>query len=45
MASADSLALIETLVGFDTVSAKSNLALIEFLRGRLAEHGVEARLV
>ena len=24
-----------------TVSAKSNLALIEFLRERLAEHGVE----
>ena len=45
MASADSRALIETLVGFDTVSAKSNLALIEFLEGRLAEHGVEARLV
>ena len=45
MVSADSLALISTLVGFDTVSAKSNLALIEFLSGRLAEHGVEARLV
>ena len=45
MASADSRALIETLVGFDTVSANSNLALIEFLEGRLAEHGVEARLV
>ncbi len=45
MASTDSRALIETLVAFDTVSAKSNLALIEFLRGRLAAHGVEARLV
>ncbi len=45
MISADSRALIETLVAFDTVSAKSNLALIEFLRERLAEHGVEARLV
>jgi acetylornithine deacetylase len=45
MASTDSLALIETLVGFDAVSARSNLALIEFLRGRLAAHGVEARLV
>jgi acetylornithine deacetylase len=45
MVSADSLALINTLVGFDTVSAKSNLALIEFLSGRLGEHGVEARLV
>ena len=45
MVSADSLALISTLIGFDTVSAKSNLALIEFLSGRLAEHGVEARLV
>ena len=45
MISADSRALIETLVAFDTVSAKSNLALIEFLRERLAEHGVAARLV
>ena len=45
MASADSRALIETLVGFDTVSAKSNLALIEFLQDRLAEQGVAARLV
>ena len=45
MISADSRALIETLVAFDTVSAKSNLALIEFLRERLAEHGVEARWV
>ena len=45
MASSDSRALIETLVGFDTVSAKSNLALIEFLQDRLAEHGVSSRLV
>jgi acetylornithine deacetylase len=45
MAAADSRALIETLVGFDTTSAKSNLALIEFLQARLAEHGVAARLV
>jgi acetylornithine deacetylase len=45
MISADSRALIETLVAFDTVSAKSNLALIEFLRERLAAHGVAARLV
>jgi len=45
MTSADSRALIEALVAFDTVSAKSNLALIAFLRDRLAEHGVVARLV
>jgi acetylornithine deacetylase len=45
MISADSRALIETLVAFDTVSAKSNLALIEFLQERLAEHGVESCLV
>ncbi len=45
MISADSRALIETLVAFDTVSAKSNLALIEFLRERLVAHGVAARLV
>jgi len=45
MAAADSRALIEKLVGFDTTSAKSNLALIEFLQARLAEHGVAARLV
>jgi acetylornithine deacetylase len=45
MASPDCRALIESLVGFDTVSAKSNLALIAFLQDRLAEHGVAARLV
>jgi len=45
MASPDSRALIETLVGFDTVSAKSNLALIAFLQDRLAEQGVPARLM
>jgi len=39
------LAMIERLVGFDTVSARSNLALIEFVRDYLAGHGVASRLV
>ena len=37
--------LIERLIAFDTVSAKSNLALIEFVRDFLAGHGVESELV
>ena len=40
-----SLPLIEQLIAFDTVSAKSNLTLIEFVRGYLLENGVECRLV
>ena len=39
-----SLDLIRTLVGFDTTSRESNLALIEWVRGYLAGHGVEATL-
>jgi acetylornithine deacetylase len=39
------LELIERLVGFDTVSSKSNLALIDFVRDYLASWGVESRLV
>jgi acetylornithine deacetylase len=35
--------LIDRLVGFDTISAKSNLALIDFVEGYLADHGVPAR--
>jgi acetylornithine deacetylase len=35
--------LIERLVGFDTVSAKSNLDLIDFVERYLAGHGVASR--
>lgn len=37
--------LLEKLVGFDTVSARSNLELIHFVRDYMAEHGVEARVL
>lgn len=37
--------MLAHLVAFDTTSAKSNLALIEFVRGYLAGHGIESRLV
>jgi acetylornithine deacetylase len=36
--------LIRTLVGFDTTSRDSNLALIEWVRDYLAQHGVESHL-
>jgi acetylornithine deacetylase len=36
--------LLEQLIGFATVSRDSNLALIEFIRTYLAEHGVESEL-
>jgi acetylornithine deacetylase len=39
-----SLDLIRTLVGFDTTSRDSNLALIEWVRGYLAGYGVESTL-
>ncbi|MCZ6605455.1 MAG: acetylornithine deacetylase [Alphaproteobacteria bacterium] len=39
------LDLIETLIGFDTVSHKSNLALIEFVADYLAGFGIEAELI
>lgn len=38
-------AILETLVGFDTTSHKSNLALIEWVEAYLAEHGVASRRV
>lgn len=38
-------AMLERLVAFDTVSAHSNLALIEFVRDFLADHGIEARIL
>ncbi len=37
--------MIRRLVAFDTTSSKSNLALIDAVRGYLAAHGVESRLV
>ena len=37
--------ILETLVGFDTTSAKSNLPLIHWVRDWLAELGVESTLV
>ena len=40
-----SIDLIEKLVGFDTVSSRSNMALIEFVRDHLARFGVDSRLV
>jgi acetylornithine deacetylase len=36
--------MIRRLVAFDTVSARSNLALIDFARDYLAAHGIESRL-
>jgi acetylornithine deacetylase len=38
-------AMLARLVAFDTVSARSNLALIEFVKDFLASHGVEARIL
>ena len=40
-----SLALIERLIAFDTVSAKSNLELIAFVQDHLERHGVASQLV
>ncbi|MBK3733983.1 acetylornithine deacetylase [Azospirillum brasilense] len=37
--------MIARLVGFDTVSRRSNMALIDWVRDYLAGHGVESRLV
>ncbi len=37
--------MLDTLVGFDTVSRKSNLALIEYVKGLFGAHGIECRLV
>ena len=36
--------MIDRLIGFDTTSRDSNLALIDFVRGYLADLGVESRL-
>ena len=37
--------MLAKLVAFDTTSAKSNLALIDFVRDYLASHGIESRLI
>src|SRR5262249_15603469 len=37
--------MVRRLVGFDTTSRESNLALIDFVRGWLEHHGVESQLV
>ena len=42
---ADVQELLATLVGFDTTSAKSNLALIEFIEDYLARHGIDSTRV
>ncbi len=39
------LEILEALIGFDTVSAKSNMALVHWVRDYLARHGVESTLV
>ncbi|VVE32021.1 acetylornithine deacetylase [Pandoraea horticolens] len=39
-----SRALLDRLIGFATVSRDSNLALIEFIRDYLAQHGVQSEL-
>ena len=41
----DSKELLARLVGFDTTSAKSNLALISFVQDHLNKHGVDSVLV
>ena len=40
-----SVEMIERLVGFDTVSSRSNMALIAFIRDYLADLGINSRLV
>jgi acetylornithine deacetylase len=42
--SASTLEILETLIGFDTVSRNSNLGLIEWVRDRLKRLGVASRL-
>ena len=44
MSDSPASAMIKKLVGFDTTSRNSNLALIEFIKTHLDEQGVSARL-
>jgi acetylornithine deacetylase len=39
------LEMLETLIGFDTTSAKSNLDLIRFVQTYLEDHGIDSALV
>ncbi|MBV8736569.1 MAG: acetylornithine deacetylase, partial [Alphaproteobacteria bacterium] len=41
----DTIAILERLVGFDTVSVKSNLALIEWVADYLDGYGVASTLI
>src|SRR5271167_4221597 len=41
----DSIEMVRRLVGFDTTSRGSNLALIEFVRSYLDSHGIGSELV
>mgnify|MGYP001160248096 CR=1 FL=1 len=41
----ESLAVIENLIGFETVSRDSNLPLIDFVQNLLYDHGVDSRRV
>lgn len=45
MANPSALEILETLIGFDTTSALSNLALIDWVRDYLAGHGVRAHIL
>lgn len=40
----ETLAMIERLIGFDTISRDSNLGLIEWTRDYLKDYGIESRL-
>ena len=40
----DDLALLDRLIGFDTTSVKSNLALIDWVANYLDGHGIASRL-
>lgn len=42
---AQSLDMIRTLIGFDTVSRNSNMELIDYVRDYLSRHGVDSHLV
>ena len=41
----DSTEMLRRLVGFDTTSRDSNLALIDYVKDYLADHGVDSTLV
>ncbi|MFP2769012.1 acetylornithine deacetylase [Oceanisphaera sp. KMM 10153] len=45
MASPLTLEILQTLIGFDTTSVRSNLALMDYIKGYLTEHGVESALI